>query len=60
MSFVSNVTTPANSTAQLDKLTISHLGFLAQRRLARGVRLNHAEAVVCFCVLSTGLSFGWN
>ncbi|KAH8422595.1 urease Ure [Aspergillus melleus] len=30
---------------ELDKLTISHLGFLAQRRLARGVRLNHAEAV---------------
>lgn len=31
---------------QLDKLTIAHLGFLAQRRLARGVRLNHAEATV--------------
>ncbi|KAJ5219278.1 Urease beta subunit [Penicillium cinerascens] len=30
---------------ELDKLTIAHLGFLAQRRLARGVRLNHAEAV---------------
>ncbi|PLN85005.1 urease Ure [Aspergillus taichungensis] len=30
---------------ELDKLTISHLGFLAQRRLARGVRLNHAETV---------------
>lgn len=29
---------------QLDKLTISHLGSLAQRRLARGVRLNHSEA----------------
>ncbi|KAF7713812.1 Urease [Penicillium ucsense] len=29
---------------ELDKLTIAHLGFLAQRRLARGVRLNHAEA----------------
>ncbi|KAM5484334.1 Urease [Microsporum audouinii] len=29
---------------ELDKLTISQLGFLAQRRLARGVRLNHAEA----------------
>ncbi|MBZ6433789.1 MAG: urease subunit gamma [Acinetobacter pittii] len=26
---------------------MAHLGFLAQRRLARGVRLNHAEAVVC-------------
>ena len=60
MSFVSNVTTPANSTAQLDKLTISHLGFLAQRRLARGIRLNHAEAVVCFWYLSTGFSLGWN
>ncbi|KAJ5084760.1 hypothetical protein NUU61_009339 [Penicillium alfredii] len=30
---------------ELDKLTIAHLGSLAQRRLARGVRLNHAEAV---------------
>ncbi|GAB1311038.1 Urease [Madurella fahalii] len=29
---------------ELDKLTISQLGFLAQRRLARGVKLNHAEA----------------
>ncbi|KAE8149654.1 hypothetical protein BDV25DRAFT_172715 [Aspergillus avenaceus] len=29
---------------ELDKLAISQLGFLAQRRLARGVRLNHAEA----------------
>ncbi|KAG9255880.1 urease [Emericellopsis atlantica] len=30
---------------ELDKLTTSHLGFIAQRRLARGVRLNHTEAV---------------
>ncbi|KAK4101604.1 urease [Parathielavia hyrcaniae] len=29
---------------EIDKITISHLGFLAQRRLARGVRLNHTEA----------------
>ncbi|KAK0391945.1 hypothetical protein NLU13_1443 [Sarocladium strictum] len=29
---------------ELDKLTISQLGFIAQRRLARGVKLNHAEA----------------
>ncbi|WEW58314.1 Urease [Emydomyces testavorans] len=29
---------------EIDKLTISNLGFLAQRRLARGVKLNHAEA----------------
>ncbi|KAL2256600.1 hypothetical protein VTK26DRAFT_1426 [Humicola hyalothermophila] len=29
---------------ELDKLAISQLGFLAQRRLARGVKLNHAEA----------------
>lgn len=36
-----------DESAQLDKLTIANLGFLAQRRLARGVRLNHAEAVVC-------------
>ncbi|KAF2666784.1 urease alpha-subunit, N-terminal domain protein [Microthyrium microscopicum] len=29
---------------ELDKLVITQLGLLAQRRLARGVRLNHAEA----------------
>jgi hypothetical protein len=33
---------------QLDKLVISQLGLLAQRRLARGVKLNHAEATVRF------------
>ncbi|KAF2170127.1 hypothetical protein M409DRAFT_35982 [Zasmidium cellare ATCC 36951] len=30
---------------ELDKLVISQTGFLAQRRLARGVRLNHSEAL---------------
>lgn len=30
---------------QLDKLLISHFGALAQRRLARGLKLNHSEAV---------------
>ncbi|KAJ4397294.1 Urease [Gnomoniopsis smithogilvyi] len=30
---------------ELDKLTISTLGFVAQKRLARGVKLNHSEAV---------------
>ncbi|KAJ2892991.1 urease [Zalerion maritima] len=29
---------------ELDKLAISQLGFIAQRRLARGVKLNHSEA----------------
>ncbi|KAI9719456.1 MAG: Urease [Candelaria pacifica] len=29
---------------ELDKLVVSQLGLLAQRRLARGVKLNHAEA----------------
>ncbi|KAI9892689.1 MAG: Urease [Vezdaea aestivalis] len=29
---------------ELDKLAVAQLGFLAQRRLARGVRLNHTEA----------------
>ncbi|KAJ9668308.1 Urease [Coniosporium apollinis] len=29
---------------EIDKLVISQLGVLAQRRLARGVKLNHAEA----------------
>jgi urease len=37
---------------QLDKLVISQLGFLAQRRLARGVRLNHAEAAVWISLFS--------
>ncbi|MCJ1483685.1 Urease [Schaereria dolodes] len=31
---------------ELDKLVTSQLGLLAQRRLARGVRLNHAEATL--------------
>ena len=31
---------------ELDKLVISQLGFIAQRRLARGVKLNHSEATV--------------
>ncbi|EFW98524.1 urease ure [Grosmannia clavigera kw1407] len=30
---------------EVDKLVISQLGFVAQRRLARGLRLNHGEAV---------------
>ncbi|KAG5917500.1 Urease, partial [Claviceps africana] len=32
------------SPRELDKLVITQLGLLAQRRLARGVRLNHSEA----------------
>jgi Urease, gamma subunit len=39
----------ANSIQQLDKLVISQLGLLAQRRLARGVKLNHSEACVSWC-----------
>ncbi|KAL8819928.1 MAG: hypothetical protein Q9191_007624 [Dirinaria sp. TL-2023a] len=31
---------------ELDKLVISQFGLLAQRRLARGVKLNHAEAIL--------------
>jgi len=30
---------------ELDKLTLHQVGFLAQKRLARGLRLNHPEAV---------------
>lgn len=30
---------------ELDKLTLHNIGFLAQKRLARGTRLNHPEAV---------------
>jgi len=33
------------SPRELDKLTLHQAGFLAQKRLARGVRLNHPEAV---------------
>ena len=31
---------------KLDKLVTTQVGVLAQRRLARGVKLNHAEACV--------------
>ena len=30
---------------ELDKLTLHQAGFLAQKRLARGLKLNHPEAV---------------
>lgn len=30
---------------EIDKLLLHQVGFLAQKRLARGVRLNHPEAV---------------
>src|SRR3954471_8905886 len=30
---------------EIDKLTLHQVGFLAQKRLARGTRLNHPEAV---------------
>lgn len=33
------------SPAELDKLTLHQAGVLAQKRLARGLRLNHPEAV---------------
>jgi urease subunit gamma/beta len=33
------------SPREIDKLTLHQAGFLAQKRLARGVRLNHPEAV---------------
>jgi len=33
------------SPRELDKLTLHQAGFLAQKRLARGVRLNHPETV---------------
>lgn len=49
MSYIlSNVSNAIKLTSkiQLDKLLIVQVGFLAQRRLARGVKLNHAEATV--------------
>ena len=33
------------SPRELDKLTLHQASFLAQKRLARGIRLNHPEAV---------------
>src|SRR2546425_472672 len=33
------------SPREIDKLLLHNAGFLAQQRLARGVRLNHPEAV---------------
>ena len=33
------------SPHEVDKLTLYNVGLLAQRRLARGVRLNHPEAI---------------
>jgi urease subunit gamma/beta len=33
------------SPREIEKLTLHNAGFLAQKRLARGVRLNHPEAV---------------
>src|SRR6266850_179280 len=33
------------SPRELDKLTLHQVGFVAQKRLARGLRLNHPEAV---------------
>src|SRR6202795_2185204 len=33
------------SPREIDKLLLHNAGFLAQKRLARGVRLNHPEAV---------------
>ena len=33
------------SPRELDKLTLHQAGFLAQKRLARGVKLNHPESV---------------
>ena len=33
------------SPREIEKLTLHNVGFLAQKRLARGLRLNHPEAV---------------
>ena len=40
------ISRPQADFPKLDKLVISQAGLLAQRRLARGVKLNHAEATV--------------
>lgn len=43
----SSIPCPTEVPNQLDKLQVSHFGYLAQRRLARGLKLNHVEATVC-------------
>jgi len=50
LSFILNIACSKDRTltfSKLDKLITSQLGQLAQRRLARGLKLNHAEATVC-------------
>jgi urease subunit gamma/beta len=39
------------SPRELDKLTLHQAGFLAQKRLARGLRLNHPEAVALIAMV---------
>ncbi len=40
---------------ELEKLTLHNVGLLAQRRLARGVRLNHPEAVALIATVTLEL-----
>ena len=48
------------SPRELDKLVLHQAGFLAQKRLARGVRLNHPEAVALIAtVLLEHIRDGW-
>lgn len=47
---------------EVDKLGLHNAGFLAQKRLARGLRLNYTEAVALIATqvsfyLSSGLNF---
>ena len=49
------------SPREIDKLLLHNAGFLAQKRLARGVRLNHPESVAliatnCSKLSATGIS----
>ena len=38
------------SPREVEKLTLHNAGFLAQKRLARGLRLNHPEAVALIAI----------
>ena len=43
----------------LDKLVLHGAGFLAQKRLARGLRLNHPEAVALAWICSSWATTSW-
>ena len=47
------------SPREIDKLMLHNAGFLAQKRLARGLRLNHPEAVALIATQIAGIHPRW-